>query len=94
MTPSDSTRTNWNLTLAGSFTLSAWVKTTATKAMTLTTPISARRIFWAYNDHNDTNDTIPLAITGSKAAFTTRGTAPAPSPPCTPEPASTMAITT
>src|ERR1039457_7379605 len=29
-------------------------------------------IFLAYNDHGNTNDTIPLAITGSKAAFTTR----------------------
>ena len=73
ITPSDSTRTNWDMTLAGSFTVSAWVKTTASRGNDDDNAYFGATIFWAFNDHNATNDTIPLAITGSKAAFTTRG---------------------
>jgi Concanavalin A-like lectin/glucanases superfamily len=72
ITPSDSTRTNWNMTLAGSFSISAWVKTTASRGNDDDNASFGASIFWAFNDHNATNDTIPLAITGSKAAFTTR----------------------
>ena len=73
ITPSDSTRTNWNMTLAGSFSISAWVKTTASRGNDDDNAYFGATIFWAFNDQNATNDTIPLAITGSKAAFTTRG---------------------
>jgi hypothetical protein len=73
ITPGDSTRTNWNRTLAGSFSVSAWVKTTASRGNDYDSAIFGATIFWAYNDAGNTNDTIPLAITGSKAAFTTRG---------------------
>ena len=70
MTPGDLPRTNWNLTLAGSFSVSAWVKTTASRGYDDDDAISGATIFWAYN--NIGNDTAPLAITGSKAAFSTR----------------------
>lgn len=30
-------------------------------------------IFWAYNDRENTNDTIPISLTDGKVAFTTRG---------------------
>ena len=66
-------RTNLNAVLAGSFSFSAWVKTTASRGNNSDNAYFGATIFWAYNDHNNTNDTIPLAITGSKAAFTTRG---------------------
>ena len=72
LTPSDTTRTNWDKTLAGSFSMSAWVKTTAARGYDDDDAISGATIFWAYNDYSNTNDTIPLAITGSKAAFSTR----------------------
>ena len=72
LVPGDSTRTNWDLTLAGSFSMSAWVKTTAFRGNNSDNAYFGATIFWAFNDHNGTNDTIPLAITGSKAAFTTR----------------------
>ncbi|MBC8096253.1 MAG: LamG domain-containing protein, partial [Akkermansiaceae bacterium] len=65
--------TNLNEVLAGSFSFSAWVKTTASRGNDSDNAYFGATIFWAYNDHNNTNDTIPLAITGSKAAFTTRG---------------------
>ena len=64
--------THLNNLLAGSFTVSGWVKTTAAQGNDQDNAISGATIFWAYNDHNGTNDTIPLAITGSKPAFTTR----------------------
>ncbi len=73
LTPSDSTRTNWDQALAGSFTISAWVKTTASRGNDDDNAYFGATIFWAFNDQNATNDTIPLAITGSKGAFTTRG---------------------
>ena len=68
--------TNLNAVLAGSFSFSAWVKTTASRGNDYDNAYYGATIFWAYNDHNNTNDTIPLAITGSKAAFTTRGSNP------------------
>ena len=52
--------------------MSAWVETTASRGNDSDDAISGATIFWAYNDHGNTNDTIPLAITGSKAAFSTR----------------------
>ena len=64
--------TNLNAVLAGSFTFSAWVKTTVTNGADYNNAFFGAVIFWAYNDHGNTNDTIPLSITGSKAAFTTR----------------------
>ncbi|HEY3931940.1 MAG TPA: LamG domain-containing protein [Verrucomicrobiae bacterium] len=66
--------TNLNAVLAGSFTFSVWVKTTVTNGADYNNAFFGAVIFWAYNDQQgNTNDTIPLAITGSKAAFTTRG---------------------
>ena len=59
---------------AGSFSFSAWVKTTVTNGSDFNNAFFGGVIFWAYNDHNNTHDTIPLSITGSKGAFTTRGT--------------------
>ena len=70
--PTDQALTNLNAVLAGSFTFSAWVKTTVTNGTDGNNAYFGAVIFWAYNDHGNTNDTIPLAITGSKAAFTTR----------------------
>jgi hypothetical protein len=71
--PSGQALTNLNAVLAGSFTFSTWVKTTVTNGADYNNAFFGAVIFWAYNDHSNTNDTIPLAITGSKAAFTTRG---------------------
>ena len=68
----DQTLTNLNAVLAGSFTFSAWVKTTVTNGVDYNNAFYGAVIFWAYNDAGDTNDTIPLSITGSKVAFTTR----------------------
>jgi hypothetical protein len=65
--------TDLNAVLAGSFTFSAWVKTTVTNGVDYNNAFYGAVIFWAYNDQGNTNDTIPLSITGSKAAFTTRG---------------------
>jgi hypothetical protein len=70
--PNGQALTNLNAVLAGSFTFSTWVKTTVTNGSDGNNAFFGAVIFWAYNDHNNTNDTIPLAITGSKAAFTTR----------------------
>ncbi len=69
----DQVLTNLNAVLAGSFTFSTWVKTTASRGNDYDNAYYGNTIFWAYNDHDNINDTIPLAITGSKAAFTTRG---------------------
>jgi Concanavalin A-like lectin/glucanases superfamily len=66
------TLTNLNAVLAGSFTFSAWVKTTVSNGADGDDAVYGAAIFWAYNDQGYTNDTIPLSITGSKAAFTTR----------------------
>ena len=70
--PNDQALTNLNGVLAGSFTFSAWVKTTVTNGADYNNAFFGSVVFWAYNDHGDTNDTIPISITGSKAAFTTR----------------------
>ncbi len=76
MTPNGQTLTNLDAVLAGSFSFSAWVKTTVANGADYNNAFFGAVIFWAYNDHGNTNDTIPLAITGSKAAFTTRGDDP------------------
>jgi hypothetical protein len=68
----DQVLSNLNAVLAGSFTFSTWVKTTASRGNDSDDAVYGATIFWAYNDHNGTNDAIPLAITGSKAAFSTR----------------------
>jgi hypothetical protein len=73
MTAGEPALDNLNGVLAGSFTFSAWVKTTVTNGVDYNNAFFGAAIFWAYNDHGNTNDTIPLSITGSKAAFTTRG---------------------
>ena len=74
LTPCDPSQafTTWRDVLAGSFTFSAWVNTTASSGNDTDNAVSGAAIFWAYNDQYNTNDTIPIAITGSKAAFTTR----------------------
>jgi len=69
---SGQTLTNLNAVLAGSFTFSTWVKTTVSKGLDYNNAFYGATIFWAYNDQDNTNDTIPLSITGSKVAFTTR----------------------
>ncbi len=58
--------------LVGSFTFSGWVNTTNTQGSDSDDAIFGATIFWAYNDRSNTNDAIPLCVTGSKAAFTTR----------------------
>ena len=72
LTPNGQSLTNLNAVLAGSFTFSAWVNTTNTTGNDTDDAISGATIFWAYHGQGNTNDTIPLAITGSKAAFSTR----------------------
>ena len=72
ISPDGQVLTNLNAVLAGSFTFSAWVKTTVTNGADYNNAFYGGVIFWAYNDQGNTNDTIPLSITGSKAAFTTR----------------------
>ena len=72
MTAGEPALNNLNRVLAGSFTFSAWVKTTVTNGVDYNNAFFGAVIFWAYNDHGNTNDTIPLAITGNKTAFTTR----------------------
>ena len=47
-------------------------ETTVTVANDSDDAASGAVIVWAYNDHNGTNDVIPLSITGSKVAFSTR----------------------
>lgn len=63
---------NYDSLLAGSFTFSGWIKTTNSVGSDSDDAISGASIFWAYDDHNGTNDAIPLAVTGSKAAFSVR----------------------
>ncbi|HEV2456243.1 MAG TPA: LamG domain-containing protein, partial [Verrucomicrobiae bacterium] len=72
MTPNSQVQANIDAVLGGSFTFSAWVNTTASVGNDTDNAYFGATIFWAFNDHNSTNDTIPLSITGSKAAFTTR----------------------
>ena len=67
---SGQTTTNLNAVLAGSFTMSAWVKTTVTNGTDGNNAFFGAAIFFAYNYQGNANVTIPLAITGSKAAFT------------------------
>jgi Concanavalin A-like lectin/glucanases superfamily len=66
------TLTNIENVLAGSFTFSAWVNTTNSQGSDTDDAINGATIFWADNNRSGTNDAIPLSITGSKAAFSTR----------------------
>jgi hypothetical protein len=72
LNPNGQALANLNGVLAGSFTFSAWVNTTASRGNDDADAYFGATLFWAYNDHTYNNDAIPLAITGSKAAFTTR----------------------
>ncbi|HTV41672.1 MAG TPA: LamG domain-containing protein [Candidatus Sulfotelmatobacter sp.] len=72
MTPDDIVLANYDNLLAGSFSFSAWIETTDSVGNDSDDAISGASIFWAYDDHNGTNDAIPLAITGDDAAFSVR----------------------
>jgi len=72
LTPDGSVLTNWDTVLGGSFTISAWVNTTNTLGNPSDDAVNGASLFWAYNDHANTNDTIPIALTGGYAAFSTR----------------------
>lgn len=72
LTPDGSALANWDAVLGGSFTISAWVNTTAAVGNDGDDAIDGATLVWAYDDHDNTNDTIPIALTGSKAAFFTR----------------------
>ncbi len=72
LTPDDQVLSNLDNVLAGSFTFSGWVNTTNSVGNDYDNAYFGATIYWAFNDHSATNDTIPLSITGSKAAFTTR----------------------
>ncbi|HEY1788983.1 MAG TPA: LamG-like jellyroll fold domain-containing protein [Verrucomicrobiae bacterium] len=72
MTPDDNVQGTLDSVLAGSFTFSIWVNTTNSVGNDYDNAYFGATIFWAFNDHSGTNDTIPLSITGHKAAFTTR----------------------
>jgi hypothetical protein len=72
MSPNGPSLENYDSMLAGSFTFSGWVETTNCIGDNSDDAISGASIFWAYDDHNGTNDVIPLAITGHKAAFSVR----------------------
>ena len=72
MNPYDTVLTNWDDVLVGSFTISAWVNTTNTAGNPSDDAVYGATLFWAYNDHNNTNDTIPISLTGGYAAFYTR----------------------
>jgi hypothetical protein len=63
---------NYDGLLAGSFSISGWINTTNSVGSDCADAISGAAIFWAYDEHNGTNDTIPLAVTGRKAAFSVR----------------------
>jgi len=60
---------SWDAALGGSFTISAWVKTTDSVGNPTDDAINGSTLLWAYN--NNISDTIPLALTGGKEAFTT-----------------------
>jgi hypothetical protein len=72
LTPEGQVLTNIDGVLAGNFTFSGWVNTTNAVGADGDDASLGATIYWAFNEHGATNDTIPLAITGSKAAFTTR----------------------
>jgi Concanavalin A-like lectin/glucanases superfamily len=72
MSPNGQIEANYDNLLAGSFTISGWINTTNSVGGDCDDAISGASIFWAYDDHNGTNDTIPLAVTGRKAAFSAR----------------------
>ena len=63
---------NYDDLLAGSFSFSGWIKTTNSVGNDTDDAVFGAAIFWAYDDQNNTNDAIPLAVTGQKAAFSVR----------------------
>lgn len=69
MTPNGQSFGSWIATLGGSFTISAWIKTTNSKGSASDDAINGAAILWAYR--NGTDDTIPLSLTGGKVAFST-----------------------
>jgi len=68
-TQSDPAYNNLSNALSGNFSVTAWVKTTATVGDDYANAYFGSPIFFAGADYND-DCTIPLSITGSKAAFT------------------------
>ncbi len=67
-TPGGSAFPNLSNALSGSFSVTAWIKTTNTVNQDTDNAYFGSPILFAYS--SDTNSTIPLTITGSKAAFT------------------------
>jgi len=74
LVPCDQTFTNWDTALIGSFTLSAWVKTTnavGNDTDQLYDNNGQSVVYLNYNNLNYRGGVIPMGITGSKAAFFT-----------------------
>ena len=71
MSPGASFTNVWKV-LAGSFSVSVWVKTTNSTGLASGDAYYGGMVFSAYNSHSLTNDTIPISITGGKVAFFTR----------------------
>ena len=69
--PGSQTFDNWLATFYGSFSVSLWVNTTTVVGNDgdAFTGSQGASILWAYND--GVNDTIPIVLTGHKAAFYT-----------------------
>ncbi|MGD1086262.1 MAG: LamG-like jellyroll fold domain-containing protein [Verrucomicrobiota bacterium] len=69
--PPDQTFDNWLAAFYGSFSVSIWVNTTSVTGNDTDDPngYTGASVIWAYN--NGVNDTIPIALTGHKAAFFT-----------------------
>ena len=70
MTPSGSTLASWDSTLAGSFTVSAWIKTTTVVGNDDDDLSDYNGQSIIYADNNNLGAT-PVALTGSKVAFRT-----------------------
>jgi hypothetical protein len=68
-TQSDPAYQNLSNALSGNFSVTAWVKTTNSVSTDYANAYFGAPIFFAGADYND-DCTIPLSITGSKAAFT------------------------
>ncbi len=66
--PGGTTFLNLSNALTGSFSVAAWVNTTNSAGSDYNNAYFGSPILFLYN--SDTNSTIPLTITGSKAAFT------------------------
>ncbi|MBI3853974.1 MAG: LamG domain-containing protein [Verrucomicrobia bacterium] len=72
MTPPSDAFSNITSVLADTFSLSLWVQTSDSVGVDTDNAIDGATIVWAYNDLGNTNDIVPVALTGAKAAFTTR----------------------